>query len=138
MSGLWREGLSIQVSDLIMAGRAASWTSGPPNFAERKERAAARRFSCLRSTKSAPPLTGKPVAYGDPRPSPARHEAEIPSSKPEGEGEMITLYDHIQELRVELRECDLTPRERHETQAELARAEAEQAALDRPLTGAID
>ena len=51
---------------------------------------------------------------------------------------MITLYDHIQELRVELRECDLTPRERRETQAELARAEAEQAALDRPLTGAID
>ncbi len=44
---------------------------------------------------------------------------------------MLALYDHIQELRAELRSCDLTPRERAETEAELAKSTAEQAELDR-------
>ena len=44
---------------------------------------------------------------------------------------MLALYDHIQELRAELRSCDLTPRERTETEAELANSTAEQAELDR-------
>jgi hypothetical protein len=44
---------------------------------------------------------------------------------------MIALYDHIQELRAELRGCRMTRRERTAAQAELARAVAAQAELDR-------
>lgn len=44
---------------------------------------------------------------------------------------MIALYDQIQELRAELRFCLLTHRERIETEAELAKAIAEQAEIDR-------
>jgi hypothetical protein len=46
---------------------------------------------------------------------------------------MIALYDHIQELRAELRGCTMTRRERASMQAELARAIAEQAKLDRAV-----
>ena len=46
---------------------------------------------------------------------------------------MITLYDHIQELRAELRGCHFSKRERAAVQAELARAIAAQAELDRAL-----
>ena len=42
---------------------------------------------------------------------------------------MIAHYDHIQELRAELRGC-LTRRERATVEAELARAIAEHAELD--------
>jgi hypothetical protein len=92
----------------------------------------------LRSTKSAPPLAGKPVACGDPRPDPARHDPQIPSSETEGEDEMMALYDHIQELRAELRRCYMTRRERAEAEAELARAIAEQAELDRRFDEVFD
>jgi hypothetical protein len=44
---------------------------------------------------------------------------------------MITLYDHIQELRAELRGCHFTKRERAAVQAELAKALAEQAEIER-------
>ena len=44
---------------------------------------------------------------------------------------MITLYDHIQELRAELRGCHFTKRERAAVQAELAKALAEQAGIER-------
>ena len=44
---------------------------------------------------------------------------------------MIALYDHIQALRAELWSCHLTMRERAESEAELARAIARQADLDR-------
>jgi hypothetical protein len=50
---------------------------------------------------------------------------------------MIALYDHIQELRAELRGCDLTRRERVETEAELAKSIAEQAAFDRQFDGIL-
>ena len=50
---------------------------------------------------------------------------------------MITLYDHIQELRAELRGCCFTRRERAAVQAELAKAIAEQAALDRAFDAAL-
>ena len=43
---------------------------------------------------------------------------------------MISFYDHIQELRVELRGC-MTRRGRAAVQAELAAAIAAQAELDR-------
>ena len=43
---------------------------------------------------------------------------------------MIELYDHIQQLRAELRACYFTRRERAAVQAELASALAEQATLD--------
>lgn len=43
---------------------------------------------------------------------------------------MIALYDHIQELRVELRGCCMARNERARVQAELALAVAEQAGLD--------
>jgi hypothetical protein len=44
---------------------------------------------------------------------------------------MIALYDHIQELRAELRGCCMTRRERAAVQAELARAIAAQTQIDR-------
>ena len=49
---------------------------------------------------------------------------------------MITLYDHIQELRAELRCCYFTRAERTAVQAELAMAIAEQAELDRAFDAA--
>lgn len=51
---------------------------------------------------------------------------------------MIALYDHIQELRAELRSCHLTRRERAETEAELARAITRQAELDRAFDAATE
>jgi hypothetical protein len=54
------------------------------------------------------------------------------------ESTMITLYDHIQELRAELRGCSFTRRERAAVQAELARAIAEQAELDRAFDLALE
>ena len=43
---------------------------------------------------------------------------------------MITLYDHIQELRAELRGCHFTKRERAAIEAELAQALAERAEIE--------
>lgn len=50
---------------------------------------------------------------------------------------MITLYDHIQALRAELRSCHLTQCERTETEAELARAVVQQAERDRAFDAAF-
>lgn len=50
---------------------------------------------------------------------------------------MITLYDHIQELRAELRGCCFTRRERAAVQAELATAIAAQAEVDRAFDSAL-
>lgn len=50
---------------------------------------------------------------------------------------MITLYDHIQELRAELRGCRFTQSERAAVQAELAAAIARQAVLDRAFDQAL-
>ena len=44
---------------------------------------------------------------------------------------MIALYDHIQELRAELRGCCMTRRERAAMQAELAAAIAAEAEINR-------
>ena len=44
---------------------------------------------------------------------------------------MITLYDYIQELRAELRGCHFSKRERAAVEAELAKALAEQAEIER-------
>jgi hypothetical protein len=49
---------------------------------------------------------------------------------------MITLYDHIQELRAELRGCYFTRREPAAVQAELMKAVAHQAELDRAFDAA--
>ncbi len=43
---------------------------------------------------------------------------------------MLTVYDEIQQLRVELAACILTPAERAASEAELAKLLAEQASLD--------
>lgn len=51
---------------------------------------------------------------------------------------MIALYDHIQQLRAELRGCYMTYSERVAVQAELAKAVAEQAELDRAFDRALD
>jgi hypothetical protein len=51
---------------------------------------------------------------------------------------MITLYDHIQELKAELRGCYFTRRERAAVQAELANAIAGQAELDRAFDLAVE
>jgi hypothetical protein len=51
---------------------------------------------------------------------------------------MITLYDHIQELRAELRGCYFTCRARAAVQAQLAKAIAEQAKLDRAFDVALE
>lgn len=51
---------------------------------------------------------------------------------------MITLYDHIQELRAELRGCHFSKRERAAVQAELAKALAEQAEVERRFDHAAE
>ena len=51
---------------------------------------------------------------------------------------MIALYDHIHQLRAELRGCCFTRREREQVEAELAKAIAEQAALDRAFDRAFE
>ena len=50
---------------------------------------------------------------------------------------MIDLYDHIQELRSELRGCRFTRRERAAVEAELAKAVREQAERDRAFDEAL-
>jgi hypothetical protein len=62
---------------------------------------------------------------------PARPARCAPPVFEQKEGTMIALYDHIQELRAELRGCCMTRRERAAVQAELAAAIAAQAKLDR-------
>ena len=51
---------------------------------------------------------------------------------------MIALYDHIQQLRAELRGRHMTRRERVAVQAELAKAVADQAELDRAFDRALE
>ena len=51
---------------------------------------------------------------------------------------MITLYDHIQQLRAELRGCGFSRRERAAVETELAHAIAEQAELDHAFDLALE
>ena len=51
---------------------------------------------------------------------------------------MSTLYDHIQELRAELRGCYFTRHQGAAVRAELAKAIAEQAELDRAFDVALE
>jgi hypothetical protein len=51
---------------------------------------------------------------------------------------MIELYDHIPQLRAELRGCYFTRCERAAVQAELTSALAEQAKLDRAFDSALE
>jgi hypothetical protein len=102
---------------------------GSPNFAEQEERACARRFIINARQNRFPraPLRGACGVLDPARPGMAR---AVPSSN-RRRGTMIALYDHIQELRAELRGCVMTRRERAIVEAELARAIAEHAELDR-------
>ena len=51
---------------------------------------------------------------------------------------MIALYDHIQELRVELGSCIMTRRERESVERELAQAIGEHNAMERALDDAFE
>ena len=51
---------------------------------------------------------------------------------------MITLYDHIQELRAELRGCHFTQARTRRGEAELAKALAEQAEIERHFDRAME
>jgi len=51
---------------------------------------------------------------------------------------MITLYDHIQELRAELRGCYFTRAERGAVQAELAEALIKQSEIDHACEIALE
>ncbi len=51
---------------------------------------------------------------------------------------MITLYEHIQQLRAELRGCSFTRRERAAVEAELAAAIRKRAGLDRAFDRALE
>jgi hypothetical protein len=51
---------------------------------------------------------------------------------------MLTIYDQIQELRLEIKDCGLTRRERRHAEAELKRLTAEQAELDRAFDLALE
>ena len=109
---------------------------GPPNFAEREERACARRFFINARQNRFPraPLRGAsgvvdPTRFGM---TPA---FRLSTRK---ETTMITLYDHIQELRAEIRGCRFTRRERAAVEAELAKAVAEQAELERAFEAALE
>jgi hypothetical protein len=50
---------------------------------------------------------------------------------------MITLEQHIHELRAELRACRMTRRERVEAEVELAKAIAQQVEIDREFDKAL-
>jgi hypothetical protein len=102
---------------------------GAPNFAERRERACARKSSfSLGKIGSPAPRCAAPAASLT---RPDRHGAPVPSST-QTEGPISALHDHIQELRAELRGC-LTRRERATVRAELAAAIAAQAERDRAV-----
>src|SRR5258708_16130352 len=92
---------------------------GAPNFAARKELSRARAF-LLRAAKSAPPRPLRGASVLDPSRS-ARCARPVFETK---EGTMITLQDHIDELRAELRGC-LTRRERAKVAADLEAAIAD-------------
>ena len=100
---------------------------GPADFAERNERAKARRFiaSARQNRFLRAPLRG---AFGvlDPARS-AQCARPVFEQK---EGTMITLHEHIDELRAELRGC-ITRRERAAVEAELEAAIAAQKEQDR-------
>src|SRR5580704_4503862 len=100
---------------------------GTPNFAERKERARARLSSSTLNKIGSPAPRCAALSASLTRPDPARCARPRLQQK---EGTMIALYDHIQELRAELRGC-MTRRERAAVQAELAAATAAQAERDR-------
>jgi hypothetical protein len=51
---------------------------------------------------------------------------------------MLTTYDQIQQLRVELANCGFTHRERRQAEAELKRLMAEQAEFDRAFDQALE
>ena len=51
---------------------------------------------------------------------------------------MLTTYDQIVQLRVELNNCGFTHRERRQAEAELKRLIAEQAELDRAFDQALE
>jgi hypothetical protein len=51
---------------------------------------------------------------------------------------MLTTYDQIQQLRVELNSCGFTRRERLQAEAELKRLVAKQAELDRAFDQALE
>jgi hypothetical protein len=110
---------------------------GSPNFAERRERACARRFMITLDKIGTPaPRCAAPPGVLDPARS--GMAARLPSSTQERESTMITLYDHIQELRAELRGCGFSRSERAAVQAELAKAIAGQAQLDRAFDSALE
>jgi hypothetical protein len=101
---------------------------GAPNFAERKERAfrAPVTIDARQNRHPRAPLFAAALpSLTQPGPAPV-----APSVIRRKEHSMIALYDHIQELRVELRGCCMARNERARVQAELALAVAEQAGLD--------
>jgi hypothetical protein len=108
---------------------------GASNFAERKERAVARRLLVTLDKIGSPAPRSAAPAASLTRPGPAPCARLVFKQK---ERTMIALYDHIQELRAELRGCTMTRRERATVQAELARAIAEQAELDRAFDTALE
>lgn len=50
---------------------------------------------------------------------------------------MLTIYEKIHELRIELARCRLTSQERKEAKAELARLQAERDGIERELDAAL-
>src|ERR1700756_3177330 len=109
----------------MMPCRAGPRIRGSPNFAERRERAAARRSSSTLAKIGSPaPRSAAPSGVLDPTRPRTPRPSRLSQRK---ERRMIALYDHIQQLRAELRGCYFTRRERASVQAELAQAIAEQA-----------
>ena len=71
-------------------------------------------------------LRRSPAAILDPNCSVIVHVSRLQTE----ERLMLTIYDEIQQLRVELAACILTPADRAASEAELAKLLAEQASLD--------
>jgi hypothetical protein len=117
-----------------MPKRAASTMLRSPPILPAAESAHALEFF-IRPTKSVPrtPLRGA-CGVVDPA-RPAMTSAFRLSTRKETT--MITLYDHIQELRAELRGCRFTRRERAAVEAELAKAVADQAEVERAFDQAL-
>jgi hypothetical protein len=123
-------------SDDAMPDRAGPRMRGSPNFAGRIERACARRYLfALGKIGSPAPRFAAPPGVLDPARS--GMTTRVSFFNLEKDRTMIALYDYIQELRAELRGCYFTPQERSAAQAELAKAIAQQAELDRAFDAAL-
>ena len=130
------EGLSCRISQPTGSNRTASRMRGPPNFAERKERAVARRLF-PRSTKSAPPRPAprRPSGASLTRSGPTRCAPSVFTTDGGYDDHALRPHPGTAGRAAGL---PFTKRERAAVEAELAKALAEQAEIERRYDRAME